>query len=125
MSHRALASFRNEVRELLSSRLNFAHSYPLGHHVSFRPYRTLLPQYLVNTLAHYGRRTVPLAEVERQSVDAVLSMERKDIVDLLYQLDSDIFRAAPDARPIPSASGPAPTRSLDYADEYALELFRE
>jgi hypothetical protein len=127
LSHLSLSSFRNEVRELLLSRLNLAHSYSLGHHVSFRPYQTLLPRHVVNALAHYGGRTVPLADVEMKSVDAVLAMDRKDIADLLYQLDCDVFKAASllDAHPALSVSTPAPTRSLDYADEDALGLFLE
>jgi hypothetical protein len=88
-----LAHFhRAKTSELL--KFQFARrKYDGSHTVSLDAFRTLLPSRVLRALEMYGQGRVPLVELQRHSIDAVLEISGSLLPTLIYRLDVAIAHA--------------------------------
>jgi hypothetical protein len=98
---------RAKISELLKVRLS-QRRYDVSHTVALDSFRTLLPSRMLRALELHNQGEVPLVELERHSIDAVLEISDSLLPTLIYQLDVAIAHA--------ERSSPLVTRLTDEDD---------
>jgi hypothetical protein len=111
-TNRMMRLHRTKISELLEVRLS-QRRYDASHTVALDLFRTLLPPRMLRALELYGSAGVPLVELERWSIDAVLEISESLLPTLIYQLDMAVAHA--------EGSSPRVTH-LAQVDEIALDM---
>lgn len=83
---------RAKISALLKVRLS-QRKYDVSHTVALDSFRALLPSRMLRALELYNQGEVPLVELERHSIDAVLEISESLLPTLIYQLDVAIAHA--------------------------------
>ncbi|MDO8981317.1 MAG: hypothetical protein Q7V17_19030 [Afipia sp.] len=83
---------RTKISEFLKVRLS-QRKYDVSHTVALDSFQTLLPSRMLRALELYGQGEVPLVELERYSINAVLEISDSLLPTLIYQLDVAIAHA--------------------------------
>lgn len=104
---------RAKISEFLKVRLS-QRKYHVSHTVALDSFRTLLPSRMLRALKLYDQGEVPLVELERHSIDAVLEISESLVPTLVYQLDVAIGQA--------ERSSPLATGHLSDEDDIALGM---
>ncbi len=83
---------RSKISELLKTRLS-QRKYDASYSVALDLFRTLLPSRVLRALELYDNGGVPLIELERHCINAVLEISESLLPTLIYQLDMAVAHA--------------------------------